>query len=403
MTKIKIANPIVEIDGDEMARVMWHMIKEYLILPYLDVPIKYYDLSIISRDKTSDKITIDAANAIKKYGVAVKCATITANQQRQQEFSLKKLYKSPNATIRAIIGGTVFREPIIISNIPRIVSNWTKPICIGRHAFGDQYKALDVDIEKGSNVMLKVTNAKGDTVEHQLFDFNDSSGVALAMYNTTKSIKEFAYSCFNMAIKKQWSLYLSTKDTILKIYDKKFVDIFDEIYQLEFKEKFDDMGIIYQHRLIDDMVAYVLKSQGGFVWACKNYDGDVQSDSLAQGFGSLGLMSSILISPDGKIAEAEAAHGTVTRHFRKYQKGEQTSTNSTASIFAWSRGLKHRAKLDNNKELNDFTNRLEKSVISTIESGQMTKDLALIAKQKTYLNTKEFILAVKNNLIKSSS
>lgn len=398
MTKITVDNPIVEIDGDEMARVMWHIIKEQLILPYVDLDIKYYDLSMISRDKTLDQITIDAANATKKYGVAVKCATITATLERQKEFGLKKLYKSPNATIRGIIGGTVFREPIIISNIPRIVSNWKEPICIGRHAFGDQYKAVDINVRKDSKLVLKTISDDGKEEEHEVFNFDDSDGVAMAMYNTTKSITEFAYSCFNMALQKKWPLYLSTKDTILKIYDKKFVDIFDKVYQEDFKEKFTNENITYEHRLIDDMVAYALKSQGGFVWACKNYDGDVQSDSLAQGFGSLGLMSSILVSPDGKTVEAEAAHGTVTRHFRKHQKGEETSTNSIASIFAWSRGLKHRAQLDNNSTLSDFAVRLENATISTVESSQMTKDLALISKQDNYLNTEEFILAVKDRL-----
>lgn len=398
MTKIKVDNPIVEIDGDEMARVMWHIIKEQLILPYVDLDIKYYDLSMTSRDQTLDQITIDAANATNKYGVAVKCATITATQERKEEFGLKQLYKSPNATIRGIIGGTVFREPIIISNVPRIVSNWKEPICIGRHAFGDQYKALDINVTKGSKLILKTIASNGQEEEHEVFNFDDSDGIAMAMYNTTKSITEFAYSCFNMALQKKWPLYLSTKDTILKIYDKKFVEIFDGIYQKDFKEKFANASITYEHRLIDDMVAYALKSQGGFVWACKNYDGDVQSDSLAQGFGSLGLMSSILVSPDGKTVEAEAAHGTVTRHFRKHQKGEETSTNSIASIFAWSRGLEHRAKLDNNSALSDFATRLENAIISTVKSGEMTKDLALISKQDNYLNTEEFILAVKSRL-----
>ena len=398
MKKIKVSNPIVEIDGDEMARVMWHIIKEELILPYLDLPIKYYDLSIESRDKTLDEITEIAANETKKYGVAIKCATITATIDRQKEFGLKKLYKSPNATIRGIIGGTVFREPIIISNIPRIVSNWKKPICIGRHAYGDQYKALDINVSKGSKLVLKTIDKDGKESNNRVFDFEESDGIALAMYNTDSSIRDFAYSCFNMALQKKWPLYLSTKDTILKIYDKRFVDIFDEIYKKKFKEKFISENINYEHRLIDDMVAYSLKSEGGFVWACKNYDGDVQSDSLAQGFGSLGLMSSILISPDGKVAEAEAAHGTVTRHYRKHQKGEETSTNSTASIFAWSRGLKHRAKLDSNNELDNFATKLEEAVISTIESGKMTKDLALISGNNNYLNTKEFILAVRGSL-----
>ena len=398
--KIKLQNPIVEIDGDEMARVMWHLIKEHLILPFLDIDIKYYDLSIINRDKTDDKITIAAAEAAKKYGVAIKCATITPTIARQKEFSLQKLYKSPNATIRSIIGGTVFREPIIARNIPKIVSNWQKPICIGRHAFGDQYKALDIHVKKGAKLILKTTaqDNSNNIEEHEVFNFDDSDGVALAMFNTDKSITEFAYSCFNMALQKKWPLYLSTKDTILKIYDKKFIDIFTHIYETEFKEKFLEHQIFFEHRLIDDMVAYALKSSGGFVWACKNYDGDVQSDSLAQGFGSLGLMSSVLVSADGKIVESEAAHGTVTRHYRQYQKGEKTSTNSTASIFAWSRGLAHRAKLDQDQTLENFATQLENAVINVIESGKMTKDLALIARQDNFLDTTEFILAVKNEL-----
>ena len=397
INKIKVTNPIVEIDGDEMARVIWKMIKEELIFPYLDLPIKYYDLSVTQRDNTDDQITIDAAYATKKYGVAVKCATITATKERQQEYGLKKIHKSPNGTIRTIVGGTVFREPIIIKNIPPLVKNWSLPICIGRHAFADQYKALDINIKKGTKLTLK-TEYKNQIEEHEIFDFKDSDGIALGMFNTTQSITDFAYACFNMALQKNYSLYLSTKDTILKIYDKKFIDIFSNIYNAEFKDKFTKQNIIYEHRLIDDMVAYAMRSEGGFVWACKNYDGDVQSDSLAQGFGSLGLMSSILISPDGKVVESEAAHGTVTRHYRLHQQGKETSTNSTASIFAWSRGLKHRAKLDNNEVLEQFSLALEKAVITTIESGLMTKDLALISGQKNYLNSREFIQAVKNNL-----
>jgi isocitrate dehydrogenase len=400
MSKIKVKNPIVEIDGDEMTRVMWKSIKENLILPYLDMDLKYFDLSIESRDATRDQITIDCANATKKYGVAVKCATITATKERQKEFGLKELYKSPNATIRGIIGGTVFREPIMVSNIPKIVSSWKKPICIGRHAFGDQYKALDIETPKGSKLFLKVVEQDGTQTEHEVVEYKDSDGIAMAMYNTEKSITDFAYSCFNSALQKNWPLYMSTKDTILKKYDKKFVDIFEKIYVEEFKDRFEEAKIWYEHRLIDDMVAFALKNEGGFVWACKNYDGDVQSDSLAQGFGSLGLMTSVLISPDGKTVESEAAHGTVTKHYRQYQKGEKTSTNPTASIFAWTRGLKYRAKLDNQPEVDKFADKLEKAVISTIESGKMTKDLALISSAKNYLTTDEFILAIKE-LLKS--
>ncbi len=398
MTKIKVANPIVEIDGDEMARVMWTMIKEQLILPYLDLPIEYYDLSITKRDETDDQITIDAAEATKKHGVAIKCATITATPARQTEFNLKKIYKSPNGTIRNILGGTVFREPIIIDNIPRIVSTWQKPICIGRHAFGDQYRATDLKIKQGSKLYLKTVAADGTETETEIYDYPESDGIALAMYNSSKSITDFARSCFNQALSKKWPLFLSTKDTILKIYDKEFVEIFAHIYEQEFKAKFEAEHIYYEHRLIDDMVAYALKSSGGFVWACKNYDGDVQSDSLAQGFGSLGLMTSVLVTPDGKTLEAEAAHGTVTRHFREHQKGHKTSTNPTASIFAWSRGLAHRAKLDANQELAEFCTKLEEAVIATIAAGQMTKDLALLTESSTYLNTEDFILQVKQRL-----
>jgi isocitrate dehydrogenase len=394
MVKIKVANPIIEINGDEMARIMWEMIKQELIFPYLDLPIKYYDLSISKRDETNDQITIDAAHATQKYGVAVKCATITATKERQVEYDLKHIHSSPNGTIRSIIGGTVFREPIILKNIPPLVKNWQKPICIGRHAFADQYKAVDINIPQGSKLFLKTQ--LGDKIEErEVYNFADSDGIGLAMFNSSKSISDFAYACFNMALAKEYPLYLSTKDTILKIYDKKFIDIFADIYQKDFADKFKQANIFYEHRLIDDMVAYAMRSEGGFVWACKNYDGDVQSDSLAQGFGSLGLMSSILISPDGKIVESEAAHGTVTRHYRLHQEGKETSTNSTASIFAWSRALQHRAKLDNNKQLQEFATSLENAVINTIESGLMTKDLALIAGQKDYLNTLDFIKAVR--------
>ena len=396
--KIKVQNPIVEIDGDEMTRVIWEMIKEQLIFPYLDIPIEYYDLGIMKRDETDDQITIDAAEATRKHNVAIKCATITATPTRKKEFNLKTIHKSPNGTIRNILGGTVFREPIIIDNVPRIVTNWKYPICIGRHAFGDQYKATDTKVKKGAKLFLKIVNQDGSSLEQEVFDYKDSDGIALSMYNTDKSITDFAYACFNMALQKSWPLYLSTKDTILKTYDTRFVEIFDHIYKTEFKDRFTKQNISYEHRLIDDMVAYALRSEGAFVWACKNYDGDVQSDSLAQGFGSLGLMTSVLISPDGKTIETEAAHGTVTRHYRLHQEGKPTSTNSTASIFAWSRGLKHRAKLDNNVDLRIFSENLEKAVLQTIESGKMTKDLSLIAGIKDYLNTEEFILAIKNNL-----
>ncbi|MFZ8864718.1 MAG: NADP-dependent isocitrate dehydrogenase [Rickettsiales bacterium] len=397
MQKIRVNRPIVEIDGDEMARVMWHMIKEYLISPYLDLPIEYYDLALINRDATNDEVTFAAAEAIKKIGVGIKCATITATAARQKEFNLKKIYKSPNGTIRNIIGGTVFREPIIIDNIPRIVSSWKKPICIGRHAFGDQYKSFDIEVAQGSELYLTIKNSDGSYREKKIYSYDDSAGIALSMYNTDKSIIAFARSCFNLALSKKWPLYLSTKNTILKIYDQKFVDIFAEIYAKEFALKFKQQQLFYEHRLIDDMVAYALKSTGGFVWACKNYDGDVQSDSLAQGFGSLGLMTSVLLSADGSIMEAEAAHGTVTRHYLEHQKGRKTSTNPTASIFAWSRGLLHRAKLEKNSELKDFVDKLELAVIKTITAGAMTKDLALLAKQEEFLHTEDFIVAIAKN------
>ena len=398
MSKIKVENKIVEIDGDEMTRIIWKKIKDELIYPYLDLDIEYYDLSIQKRDETDDQITIDAANATIKHKVAVKCATITATPARKKEFNLKKIYRSPNGTIRNIIGGTVFREPIIISNIPRIVRTWDKPICIGRHAFGDQYKAFDINTKKGQKLYLKLVDEDGKSQEHEVFEFKDSDGIAMAMYNTKKSITEFAYACFNMALTKKWPLYMSTKDTILKIYDKEFVEIFKDIYQKEFKAKFEAENISYEHRLIDDMVAFALKSSGGFVWACKNYDGDVQSDSLAQGFGSLGLMTSVLISPDGQVVEAEAAHGTVTRHYHQYLEGKNTSTNPIASIFAWTRGLKHRAKLDDNNKLADFVNNLEKAVVKTVEAGFMTKDLTLLIGRDDYLTTDEFIEKIKNFL-----
>jgi isocitrate dehydrogenase len=402
MNKIKVKNPIVEMDGDEMARVMWQWIKEDLISPFIDLDIKYYDLSITERDKTDDQITIDSAEATKDIKVAIKCATITANQTRLEEFKLKKIYKSPNATIRSIIGGTVFREPIIISNVPRIVNNWQHPICIGRHAFGDQYKATELKFNEPGKLQFRYVTNTGKEELIDIQDF-DHESIAMAMFNNKNSIEGFARSCFNMALAKKWPLYLSTKNTILKIYDQEFVDIFQRIFNAEFKEQFEQTQIWYEHRLIDDMVAFALKTEGKFVWACKNYDGDVQSDSLAQGFGSLGLMSSILVSPDGQTVESEAAHGTVTRHFRAYQKGEATSTNPIASIFAWSRGLAHRAKLDNNHDLLNFCQTLEKSIIETVESGSYTKDIAILidSKNPKFLNTKDFLKAIQTQLMKN--
>src|SRR5690606_37957627 len=403
MTKIKVANPVVELDGDEMTRIIWKFIKEQLILPYLDVDIKYYDLGIESRDKTNDQITVDAAEAIKKYNVGVKCATITPDEARVEEFGLKKMWRSPNGTIRNIVGGTVFREPIIMKNVPRLVPGWTKPICIGRHAFGDQYKATDTVIKgKGKLTMSFTPEDGGDTQTWEVYNFT-GDGVAMSMYNTDESIYGFARSCMNQALDKNWPLYLSTKNTILKAYDGRFKDIFEEVFQNEFKARFDEAGITYEHRLIDDMVAAAMKWNGGFVWACKNYDGDVQSDTVAQGFGSLGLMTSTLVTPDGKTMEAEAAHGTVTRHYRQHQQGKKTSTNPMASIFAWTRGLEHRGKLDNNQELIAFCNDLEQVCIDTVESGKMTKDLALlIHKDKMtkndYLTTQAFLDALKENL-----
>ncbi len=403
MDKIRVANPVVELDGDEMTRIIWTMIKEKLILPYLDIDIKYYDLGIEARDETDDQITVDAANAIKKYNVGIKCATITPDEQRVEEFGLKHMWRSPNGTIRNIIGGTVFREPILIKNIPRLVPGWTKPIVIGRHAFGDQYRATDF-VTKGKG-KLTITFTPEDGGEIQSFEVHDfeGDGVAMAMYNTDESIRGFAHSCFNMALEKGWPLYMSTKNTILKKYDGRFKDIFEEIYQSEFKTKFEKAGITYEHRLIDDMVAAALKWEGGFVWACKNYDGDVQSDTLAQGFGSLGLMTSVLMAPDGKTIEAEAAHGTVTRHYREHQKGNPTSTNPIASIFAWTRGLAHRGELDGNKDLVNFAHTLETVCIETVESGKMTKDLALIIhgkdmKREHYQTTEEFLNALDEGL-----
>lgn len=406
MTKIKVANPVVELDGDEMTRIIWKFIKDQLILPYLDLDIKYYDLSVQYRDETDDQVTIDAAEAIKKYNVGIKCATITPDEARVKEFGLKKMWRSPNGTIRNIVGGTIFREPIIMKNVPRYVQGWTKPICIGRHAFGDQYRATDFVTKGKGKLTLTFTPEDGGQVQSfEVYNFEEN-GVAMAMYNIDSSIYGFARSSFNQALNKGWNLYLSTKNTILKAYDGRFKDIFEEVYLNEFKDKFDAAGIIYEHRLIDDMVAAAMKWEGGFVWACKNYDGDVQSDTVAQGFGSLGLMTSVLVTPDGKTVEAEAAHGTVTRHYRQYQQGKETSTNPLASIFAWTRGLEHRGKLDNNQELIDFCHTLEKVCIDTVEGGKMTKDLALlIHKDKMtssdYLNTQDFLDALKENLDKA--
>ena len=404
--KIKVANPVVELDGDEMTRIIWKFIKDKLILPYLELEIKYFDLGIESRDQTNDQITIDAANAIKQIGVGIKCATITPDEARVEEFHLKQMWKSPNGTIRNILDGTVFREPIVIKNIPRLVTNWTAPIIVGRHAFGDQYRATDAVIKGKGKLSMTFTPADGSKPQvFEVYDFK-GDGVALSMYNTDESISGFARSCFNMALSKKWPLYLSTKNTILKKYDGRFKDIFEEIYQQEFKQKFKEANITYEHRLIDDMVASALKWNGNFVWACKNYDGDVQSDTVAQGFGSLGLMTSVLITPDGKIMEAEAAHGTVTRHYRDHQAGKPTSTNPIASIFAWTRGLGFRGKLDHNDELIRFCDTLEQVCIETVESGKMTKDLAIclhgnnVTLGKDYLNTEDFLDAIDQNLKK---
>ncbi|CEA16418.1 Isocitrate dehydrogenase [NADP] [Fermentimonas caenicola] len=402
MQKIKVDNPVVELDGDEMTRIIWSFIKEELILPYLDIDIKYFDLSIQHRDATDDKVTIDAAEAIKKYNVGIKCATITPDEARVKEFGLKSMWKSPNGTIRNIVGGTVFREPIICRNIPRYVQGWTKPIIIGRHAFGDQYRATDTVISGKGKLTMTFTGENGEVKTWEVYDFK-GDGVAMAMYNTDESIYGFARSSFQIALKENYPLYMSTKNTILKAYDGRFKDIFQEVYENEFKEKFEMAGLTYEHRLIDDMVASAMKWNGGFVWACKNYDGDVQSDTVAQGFGSLGMMSSVLITPDGKTVEAEAAHGTVTRHYRQHQQGKETSTNPIASIFAWTRGLSHRGKLDNNEPLIDFCEKLEKVCIETVEGGQMTKDLALLVhgpevSRDKWLTTREFLEALKRNL-----
>ncbi len=403
MKKIHVTNPVVELDGDEMTRIIWQFIKDKLIFPYLELDVRYYDLGIEKRDATEDQITIDAANAIKKYGVGIKCATITPDETRVTEFNLKKMYRSPNGTIRNILGGTLFREPIMVNNIPRLVTTWKKPICIGRHAFGDQYRATDFVVrEKGKLTLTFTPDAGGAAQNFEVYDFQ-GGGVAMAMYNTDESIYGFAHACFNQALYKKWPLYLSTKNTILKKYDGRFKDIFAELYQSTYKKDMDALGITYEHRLIDDMVAAALKWEGGFVWACKNYDGDVQSDVLAQGFGSLGMMTSELITPDGKIMESEAAHGTVTRHYRQHQQGKSTSTNPIASIFAWTRGLAFRGKLDNNAELIAFCSALEKVCVETVESGKMTKDLALSIhgkklQESDYLSTEDFLTALDENL-----
>ena len=401
MKKIKVNNPIVEINGDEMTRVIWSFIKDKLILPYLDINIIYYDLGIESRDKTSDQITIDAAEAIKKYNVGVKCATITPDENRVKEFNLKKMWKSPNGTIRNILGGTIFREPIICKNVPRIVTNWNKPIIVARHAYGDQYKATDTLITKPGILKMKFEPTDGtEGFEKEVFTFNEE-GIALSMYNLDQSIIDFARSCFNYGLNLRWPVYLSTKNTILKVYDGRFKDLFQKVFDQEFSEKFKEKSIVYEHRLIDDMVAAALKWEGNFIWACKNYDGDVQSDSVAQGFGSLGLMTSVLMTPDGKTVEAEAAHGTVTRHYRQHQQKKMTSTNPIASIFAWTRGLKFRGKFDENLELSNFAKLLEETCIETVESGKMTKDLAiLISNNQKWLNTEEFLSVINENLRK---
>lgn len=401
MAKIKVANPVVELDGDEMTRIIWQFIKDKLIHPYLDIDLKYYDLSVENRDATNDQVTIDAANAIKEYGVGVKCATITPDEARVEEFKLKKMWKSPNGTIRNILGGVIFREPIICKNVPRLVPGWTQPIIVGRHAFGDQYRATDFKFPGKGTLTIKFVGEDGQTIEHEVYQA-PSAGVAMAMYNLDELIREFARASFNYGLQRGYPVYLSTKNTILKAYDGRFKDIFQEVFDAEFKSKFEEKKIWYEHRLIDDMVASALKWSGGYVWACKNYDGDVQSDIVAQGFGSLGLMTSVLMTPDGKTVEAEAAHGTVTRHYRQYQKGEETSTNSIASIFAWTRGLAHRAKLDNNADLKKFAETLEKVCVDTVESGFMTKDLALlIGPDQPWLSTTGFLDKIDENLQKA--
>jgi isocitrate dehydrogenase len=398
MDKIKVAGPVIELDGDEMTRIIWDLIKTKLILPYLDVDLRYYDLSIENRDKTNDQVTIDSAEAIKKYGVGVKCATITPDEARVEEFKLKKMWKSPNGTIRNILGGVIFREPIICKNVPRLVPGWTQPIVIGRHAFGDQYRATDFKFPGKGVLTIKFVGEDGKVIEHEVFQ-SPGSGVAMAMYNLDDSIRDFARASMNYGLLRKYPVYLSTKNTILKVYDGRFKDLFQEIFDKEFAAKFKEAGITYEHRLIDDMVASALKWSGGYVWACKNYDGDVQSDTVAQGFGSLGLMTSVLMTPDGKTVEAEAAHGTVTRHYREHQKGKATSTNSIASIFAWTRGLAHRAKLDGNAKLATFANTLEKVCVATVESGAMTKDLALlVGPDQKWLTTEAFLDKVDENL-----
>ena len=398
MNKILVKNPVVELDGDEMTRIIWKLIKDELILPWLDIDLKYYDLSVQSRDNTDDQITIDAAEAIKKYRVGVKCATITPDEARVEEFNLKKMWRSPNGTIRNILGGTVFRQPIIIKNIPRYVPTWTKPIVIGRHAFGDQYRATDFVVPGPGKLKLVFEPETGETITKDVFDFKDK-GCALSMYNLEESIEGFARACFNYGLNLGWPVYMSTKNTILKAYDGLFKDTFEKIFLKEFKDKFDEKGIIYEHRLIDDMVACAMKWEGGFVWACKNYDGDVQSDTIAQGFGSLGLMTSVLMTPDGNAIEAEAAHGTVTRHYRQYQKGKDTSTNPIASIFAWSQGLSYRASFDENEDLKKFSTDLENACIKTVEEGFMTKDLALlVGMNQKWMETKDFINKIADTL-----
>ncbi|MFD2739266.1 NADP-dependent isocitrate dehydrogenase [Sulfitobacter aestuarii] len=401
MTKIKVENPVVELDGDEMTRIIWDFIKKKLITPYLDIDLKYYDLGIEARDETDDQITVDAAHAIQKYGVGVKCATITPDEARVEEFGLKRMYRSPNGTIRNILGGVIFREPIICRNVPRLVPGWTQPIVVGRHAFGDQYRATDFRFPGKGKLTIKFVGEDGETIEKEVFDA-PSSGVTMAMYNLDDSIRDFARASMNYGLARGWPVYLSTKNTILKAYDGRFKDIFQEIFDAEFAEEFKKKGITYEHRLIDDMVAAAMKWSGGYVWACKNYDGDVQSDTVAQGFGSLGLMTSQLMTPDGKIVEAEAAHGTVTRHYRQHQKGEETSTNSIASIYAWTGGLKHRGKLDGNEALINFAETLEKVVVNTVESGHMTKDLALlVGPDQKWLTTMGFLEKVDENLNKA--
>ena len=401
MSKIKVKNPIVELDGDEMTRIIWAFIKERLIQPYVEVDLKYYDLGIEERDRTEDRITVEAAEAIKKYGVGVKCATITPDEERVEEFGLKEMWRSPNGTIRNILGGTVFREPILCTNVPRLVPGWTKPIVIGRHAFGDQYRATDFRVDEPGKLTMRFEPASGGTAtEYEVFDFPEP-GVAMGMYNLDDSIRDFARACLNFGLKRKWPVYLSTKNTILKAYDGRFKDLFEEVYQAEFASAFEDGGVTYEHRLIDDMVAAALKWDGGFVWACKNYDGDVQSDTVAQGFGSLGLMTSVLMTPDGKTVEAEAAHGTVTRHYRQYQQGKETSTNPIASIFAWTRGLAHRGRMDETPDVVNFAETLEAVCVDTVQAGSMTKDLALlVGKETKWLTTQQFLDCLDQELSK---